>query len=249
MATHFKGPILYSAARKGLENLQVGVWTNQAVFVDDFTGILLDATNDWTVVKDSGATAAITADAATGVLALTSAATTDNDGASIQANEIWGLTDLSAGEKLYFESRFSIASSAGDSVGQMDVWVGLCENFATNPENAFTASNRIGFQLDDGSSLTRLISEASDTETETELDSTYNLTDDTYVTLGFVATKGTSGDIVQYYYNRKLVGTHSTNVPTALMTTAMVEVTGDATGTKSMSIDYIMAAVDRGVTY
>ena len=51
MATHFKGPILYSSARKGLENLQVGVWPDQAVFLDDFTGIVIDATNDWTVVK------------------------------------------------------------------------------------------------------------------------------------------------------------------------------------------------------
>jgi len=248
MATHFKGPILYSSARKGLENLQVGVWTNQAVFLDDFTGIVLDATNDWTVVKDSSATVAITADAATGVLALTSQATTDDDGASIQGNEIWQLP-TTAGEQLFFEARFSIASTAGSSVGQMDVWVGLTENFATHPENAFLATNRIGFQLDDGSSLTRLISESGGTETETELASTYNLVDDTYVTLGFIATKGTSTDTVQYYHNRKLVGTHTTNIPTALLTPAMVEITGDATGTKSMSVDYIMAAVDRGVTY
>jgi len=248
MATHFKGPILYSAARKGLENLQVGVWPDQAVFFDDFTGIVIDTTNDWTVVKDSGATVAISADTATGVVALTSAGTTDNDGASIQGNEIFQLP-TTAGEKLFFESRFSIASTAGDSVGQMDVWVGLCENFATAPENAFAAANRIGFQLDDGSSLTRLISESSGTETETELATTYNLTDDTYVTLGFIATKGTSTDTVQFYYNRQLVGTHTTNIPTALMTPAAVEVSGDGTGTKSMSVDYIMAAVDRGVTY
>jgi len=248
MATHFKGPILYSAARKGLENLQVGVWPDQAVFLDDFTGIVIDTTNDWTVVKDSGATVAITADAATGVVALTSAATTDDDGASIQGNEIFQLP-TTAGEKLYFESRFSIATTAGDSVGQMDVWVGLTENFATHPENAFLATNRIGFQLDDGSSLTRLISESGGTETETELAAAYNLTDDTYVTLGFIATKGTSTDTVQFYYNRQLVGTHTTNVPTDLLTPAMVEVSGDGTGTKSMNVDYVMAAVDRGVTY
>ena len=248
MATHFKGPILYSSARKGLENLQVGVWTNQAVFLDDFTGVVLDATNDWTVVKDTSATAALSADTATGVLALTSQATTDDDGASIQGNEIFQLP-TTAGEKLYFESRFSIATTAGDSVGQMDVWVGLTENFATAPENAFLATNRIGFQLDDGSSLTRLISESGGTETETELAAAYNLTDDTYVTLGFIATKGTSTDTVQFYYNRQLVGTHTTNVPTALLTPAAVEVSGDATGTKSLNVDYIMAAVDRGVTY
>jgi hypothetical protein len=248
MATHFKGPILYSAARKGLENLQVGVWPDQAVFLDDFTGIVIDATNDWTVVKDSGATVAIAADTATGVVALTSAATTDDDGASIQGNEIFQLPST-AGEKLFFEARFSIASTSGSSVGQMDVWVGLCENFATHPENAFAAANRIGFQLDDGSSLTRLISESGGTETETELATTYNLTDDTYVTVGFIATKGTTTDTVQFYYDRQLVGTHTTNIPTALMTPAAVEVSGDATGTKSMNVDYIMAAVDRGVTY
>ena len=248
MATHFKGPILYSAARKGLENLQVGVWPDQAVLYDDFTGIFLDATNDWTVVKDSSATAAISADTATGVLALTSQATTDNDGASIQGNEIFQLPST-AGEKLFFESRFFASTTAGSGVGQMDIWVGLTENFATHPENAFLATNRIGFQLDDGSSLTRLISESGGTETETELAAAYNLTDDTYVTLGFIATKGTSTDTVQFYYNRQLVGTHTTNVPTALLTPAAVEVSGDATGTKSMSVDYIMAAVDRGVTY
>jgi hypothetical protein len=248
MATHFKGPILYSAARKGLENLQVGVWPDQAVFLDDFTGILFDATNDWTVVKDTSATVAISADTATGVVALTSAATTDNDGASIQGNEIFQLPST-AGEKLFFEARFFASTTSGSGVGQMDIWVGLCENFATAPENAFTASNRIGFQLDDGSSLTRLITEASDTETETELATTYNLTDDTYVTVGFIATKGTTTDTVQFYYNRSLVGTHTTNIPTSLMTPAAVEVSGDATGTKSMSVDYILAAVDRGVSY
>lgn len=248
MATHFKGPILYSSARKGLENLQVGVWPDQTVYLDDFTGIAIDATNDWTVVKDTGASVAISADTAAGVVALTSTATTDNDGASIQGNEIFQLP-TTAGEKLYFESRFFASSTAGSGVGQMDIWVGLTENFATNPENAFLATNRIGFQLDDGSSLTRLISESGGTETETELAAAYNLTDDTYVTLGFIATKGTSTDTVQFYYNRQLVGTHTTNVPTALLTPAMVEVSGDATGTKSMSVDYVMAAVDRGVTY
>ena len=248
MATHFKGPILYSAARKGLENLQVGVWPDQAVYLDDFTGIALDATNDWTIIKDTSATVAIAADTATGVVALTSQATTDNDGSSIQGNEIFQLP-TTAGERLFFESRFFVNSTSGSGVGQMDVWVGLCENFATNPEAAFLVANRIGFQLDDGSSLTRLISESGGTETETELAAAYNLVDGTYVTLGFIATKNTTTDTVQFYHNRKLVGTHTTNVPTALMTPAVVEVSGDATGTKSMSVDYVLSAVDRGVSY
>ena len=232
MATHFKGPILYSAARKGLENLQIGVWPDQAILYDDF---IYEFDSGWTVVKDSGATVA----------------TTDNDGGSLQGNEVFQLPTTS-GEKLYFESRFYVNSTAGSGVGQMDVFVGLCENFATHPENGFLSSNRIGFQLDDGSSLTRLISESSDTETETELAAAHNLTDGTYVTAGFVATKGaaTNGtDVVEYFLNRKKVGTHTTNIPTALMTAAAISVSGDATGTKSAGFDYILTAQDRGVTY
>jgi hypothetical protein len=242
--THFSGPVLFSAARPTLENLNIGAWPDQTRFMDDFTGILLDATNDWTVVKDSSATVALQADALNGVVDLTSAATTDNDGSSIQGNEIWGLPST-AGQRLYFEARFQMSD-----VDQMDMFIGVCENFATNPEAIFTASNRIGFQIDDGDATPHLITESSDSETDTTLSgTTYDLSDATDVTVSFVATKGTTTDKVKFYINRTLVGTHTTNVPTANMTQAAAEVSGDATGTKSMSIDYIMVAQDRGVSY
>ena len=61
------------------------------VYMDDFTGVTLDNTNDWTVVKDSGASAAIAADVVGGAVTLSSTATTDNDGASIQGNEIFSV--------------------------------------------------------------------------------------------------------------------------------------------------------------
>ena len=242
--THFSGPVLFSAARPTLENLNIGAWPDQTRFMDDFTGILLDATNDWTVVKDSGASAALQADALNGVVDLTSAATTDNDGGSIQGNEIWGLPST-AGQRLYFEARFQMSD-----VDQMDMFIGVCENFATNPEAIFTASNRIGFQIDDGDATPHLITESSDSETDTTLSgTTYDLSDATDVTVSFVATKGTTTDKVRFYINRTLVGTHTTNVPTANMTQAAAEVSGNATGTKSMSVDYIMVAQDRGVSY
>jgi len=212
--------------------------------MDDFTGVTLDATNDWTVVKDSSATVALQADALNGVVDLTSQATTDDDGSSIQGNEIWGLPST-AGEKLYFEARFQMSD-----VDQMDMFIGVCENFATNPENIFTASNRIGFQIDDGDATPHLITESSDSETDTTLSgTTYDLSDATDVTVSFVATKGTSTDVVDFYINRTKVGSHTTNVPTANMTQAAAEISGNATGTKSMSIDYIMVAQDRGVSY
>jgi hypothetical protein len=242
--THFSGPVTFSGARPTLQNLNIGTWPDQTRYMDDFTGVTFDNTNDWTVVKDTSAAVAIQADALNGVVDLTSQATTDNDGASIQGNEIWGLPST-AGQKLYFEARFQMSD-----VDQMDMFIGVTENFASAPENIFTASNRIGFQIDDGDATPHLITESGDSETDTTLTgTTYDLTDATDVTVSIVATKGTTTDVVDFYINRALVGSHTTNVPTANMAQAAAEVSGDASGTKSMSIDYIMVAQDRGVSY
>ena len=226
--TRFSGPVLYSAARPSLEDLNVSYWPDQLVYLDDFTGVAFDNTNDWTVVKDS----------------VTSTATTDDDGSSIQGNEIFGLPST-AGEKLYFEARFQMSDA-----DQMDMYIGLSENFATNPENVLSAANRIGFRIVDGDATPVLITESGGSETSTTLSgTTYDFSDATDVTVSFVATKGTATDKVGFYINRTLVGTHSTNVPTANMAAAAMELSGNATGTKSMSIDYIMVSQDRGVSY
>ena len=79
MATHFKGPILFSAQRAALENLNIARWNDQFIQFDDFDHGALDETLRFTIVKDSGAAAAIVADARSGELNLTSANTTDND--------------------------------------------------------------------------------------------------------------------------------------------------------------------------
>ena len=248
MATHFKGPILYSSAQKGLENLNIGVWPDQCVLWDDF---VFEFDTGWTIIKDTGADVSIAADTVNGVAVITSAATTNDDGGSIQGNEIFQLPNV-AGEMLYYETRIYVDSTSGSGAGQMDVWPGVCENFATNPEAGFLVDNRIGFALDDGSASLRLITEAGGTKTETVADSTLDMVDGTYVTLGFTATKGaaTNGtDVVRFYRNKQLIGSHTTNIPTALMTPAAISVSGDATGTKSMGIDYILTASDRGVSY
>jgi len=82
MAVHFTGPILYAgkdAPRKWFANLPIANTPDYVSTFDDYTGVALDSTNDWTVVKDSGASAAIAADVESGVLLLSSTATTDRD--------------------------------------------------------------------------------------------------------------------------------------------------------------------------
>jgi hypothetical protein len=114
--------------------------------MDDFTGIAIDKTNDWTELKDTNATVAIGADVLGGVVVLTSEATTDNDGASIQGNEIFA---VAADRDVWFETKLFITDAEGDA---MDVCVGLTVNFATNPEAMLAAADRIVFQINDGDS-------------------------------------------------------------------------------------------------
>ena len=245
MATHFKGPVLFSNA-SAFENLKMSMWPDQFTYFDDFNQGALDATHNWTIVKDSGASAAVVADSLSGEVNLTSANTTDNDGASIQAKQESFALPTSAGKKLYFETRVKISDAT-----QTDFLVGFTETFATNPEAALSSSNVIGFVKVDGSAIVKGTTESGDTQTLVEFADTTKSTmeNDTYVTLGLVATKGTNLDKVEFYINRNKVGQSTTNIPTANMKVMAMSVSGDATGTKVTTIDYIMAAQDRNVSY
>ena len=234
-ATHYSGPLQYSG--KGATgawgtDLTIGADNDVVVYMDDFLGVALDSTNDWTVVKDSGATAGIVADTVNGVLELTSAATTDDDGASVQGNEVF---KVQADKVVWFETKLQC-----NDADQTDICVGLTVNFATNPEAMLAAADRIVFQVNDGDASILCKTESGSTETST--DSLVDLVDDTYVTLGFrVQSTGQVG----FYVNRQLVATHTTNIPTTELALGAMSVSGSATGTRSTKVDYIFAAATR----
>lgn len=233
--THFSGPIEYSG--KGATgawgtDLTIAANNDVVVYMDDFLGVAVDATNDWTVIKDSSAAAAIVADTVNGVLGLTSAATTDDDGASIQGNEIF---KAASGKSIWFETKLQ-----NNKVAQSEICVGLTVNFATNPEAMLTAADRIVFQVNDGDASILCKTEASGTETST--DSGIDMVDDTYVTLGF-RVSGTGR--VDFYVNRNLVATHTTNIPTTELAMAAMSISGDNLGTRATLIDYIFASATR----
>lgn len=200
--------------------------------MDDFTRVANDETNDWTVIEDTGASVAIVADSASGELALTSTATTDNDGASIQGNEIWV---PASGRTMWFETRIKCSDA-----DETDICAGFTVNFTTNPEAMLTAAERICFQVDDGDASVLCKTETGGTETST--DSGVDLVDDTYAKLG-IKVLGTGG--VEFYINRQLVASHSTNIPTTEMAVAAMSLSGSATGTRVTTLDYIMAAQSR----
>ena len=156
MATHIKGPILFSKQRPALENLNIARWNDQFIQFDDYDHGAIDETLRWVIVKDSGASVAVVADARSGEVNLTSTATTENDGASLQGHEEYFSLPTTAGNKLYYETRIKTSD-----VDQMDILVGLTETFATNPEAALLSANIIGFLLVDGSAVISGVTEAS----------------------------------------------------------------------------------------
>jgi len=234
--THFSGPVLYSG--KGQitgawgEDLPIGVNLDVFQLFDDFTKVALDATNDWTVVKDSGAAAGIGADVVGGVLDLTSAATTDDDGASVQGNEVFL---PAAGKTIWFEALLQC-----NDADQTDICVGLTVNFATNPEAMLAAADRICFQVDDGNASILCKTEVGGVETST--DSGVDLADNVYVTLS-IRVIGTGQ--VEFYVNHKLVSTHTTNIPATELAVGAMSLSGSASGTRRTRIDYLFAAATR----
>ena len=233
MATHHNTPVLYSGYASGYKDLRempMSINPDYYCLEDDF---VYELDTGWTVVKDSGATVAIVADTVGGELAITSTATTDNDGGSVQGNEIFA---VAADKNMFFQTRIK-----NNDVDQTDICVGFTVNFATNPENMLTATDRIVFQVDDGDASILCKTEKDGTETST--DSGIDMVDDTYIKLG-IACSGTGK--VEFFINDRLVATHSTNIPDdENLAIAAMSLSGSASGTRVTTIDYLMGARTR----
>lgn len=233
MATHHNTPVLYSGFASGFKDLRempISINPDYYCIEDDF---VYELDTGWVVVKDSGATVAIVADTIGGELAITSTATTDNDGGSVQGNEIFA---VATGKDMFFQTRIK-----NNDVDQSDICVGFTLNFATNPENMLTATDRIVFQVDDGDASILCKTEKDGTETST--DSGIDMVDDTYVKLG-ISCSGTG--TVEFFVNDKLVATHSTNIPDdENLAIAAMSLSGSASGTRVTTIDYLMGARTR----
>ena len=233
MATHHNTPVLYSgyaAGYKDLREMPMSINPDYFCLEDDY---VYELDTGWTTVKDSGATVAIVADTVGGELGITSAATTDNDGGSVQGNEIFA---VAADKNMFFQTRIK-----NNDVDQTDICVGFTVNFATNPENMLTATDRIVFQVDDGDASILCKTEKDGTETST--DSGIDMVDDTYIKLG-IACSGTGK--VEFFINDKLVATHSTNIPDdENLAIAAMSLSGSASGTRVTTIDYLMGARTR----
>ena len=246
MAQPIPGPLLYeegrssSGAREFFGNMPLDLPINpdSVCFMDDFTmlhGKALNQTDMYDVVKDSSASIAMT-DAHGGVVVLTSAATTDNDGVLLQCTT--QLVKLQSNKKLWFEARYQ-TSDADDS----DNFVGLAKQAATNPEAVVVAGlARIGFQINEGDASILFVSDNGTVTTST--DTGIDASDATDVVLGFHY----NGSKIDVYVNRMKVLsglTPTVVVGTDLLSPACFHLSGNATGTHTGKLDYLMMVAER----
>lgn len=244
------GPLVYddglssNGAREWFKNMPLDVTINPdyICIFDDFTnlhGKALNATDMYdTSVKDAGASTALGADTLGGIATITSAATTGTDGGSIQM--LNQCVQLQANKKLWFEARVK-----GSSVADQEMFVGLCKQIVTNPEDLLVANfARIGFELRASTAVVKasMGSGTADTVSSTGV----SMADNTFIKLGFYF----DGQQVQFFVDRlKKITTVASGVTpvigTDLLSPAFESRSISAAGTRTGSIDYFMVIAER----
>tara|TARA_R110002020_G_C16037004_1_gene753373 strand:+ start:19 stop:780 length:762 start_codon:yes stop_codon:yes gene_type:complete len=239
--TRFSGPVLYSGngtSNEFFTNLPIGLNPDYTVFHHDFLGIALDTTNDWDYDQVSSGTAAITADTLNGWVNL-SGTGSDNTGAALQTNETFGVV---ADTNVFFETTCALSDA-----DQTDFFVGLCENGTASTSVPFATNNQIGFLVVDGAADIFAVCDSGGTETKTDTGVDFEdgvlsgggLTNSRR--LGFVA-KGTGE--VEFYVDRSLVTTTTSNIPTTQLALWIASVAGEGAANPAY-VDYVLCVQQR----
>lgn len=231
MAVHFTGPVLNAVktggTREWFSNLPVCSSPEYVVYFNDFLVAQDYAATDWVVTEvGAGGTEAIAADETNGALLLTCDAN-DNDLVALQSLEEWA--KLTVGKRVWFETKLKISDAT-----QSDYFVGLNVTDTT----LLASTDSVGFLKNDGdTNINARTGLVSTTTTDTGFDMTAN----TYVTLGFY-WDGISS--VKFFVDRALAATHTTNIPTAKLALSAHIQNGEGAA-KTMTIDYLYVCQER----
>jgi hypothetical protein len=236
LPTRFTGPVLNPDSSRGsrewFSNLPTSQDPDYVVYFNDFLVAQDYAASDWVVTTTEAgagsATEALAADEASGALLLTNDAA-DDDLDSLQSTEEFAR--LTSGKKLWMEWKIKTSDAT-----QSDLFVGL----GITDTTPLDTSDRVGFQKDDGNASILCKTEKDGTETST--DSGSDMTNDTYVTLGFYYDGGSS---VEFYVNRAKVATHTTNVPDDENLAITMHIQNGEAVAKTLTVDYIYLCQQR----
>lgn len=233
---HLHGPIKNKVKKGGvrqwMSDLPIESNPDLCVYMNDFLATQDYAAADWTIntteAGSGSATEAIAADEKYGALVITNDDAND-DVDSLQMNEEnW---KLESGKQVWMEMRLKVLD-----VANADLFVGLAIT-DTTPRDA---SDKVGFLLADESAALSCLNTKDTTSTTTA--SIATLVADTYVKLGF-HWDGKSK--IEYFVNRALVATHSTNVPDDENLAVTLNIQNGAAAANVLTVDYIYVAQER----
>lgn len=237
MSTHFTGPILNKDNNRGprelMSKMPVGAdLMDYIVYSNDFLVEQDYAAADWviTTTEDGSGSAseALASDEVGGALVITND-DADDDSNSLQLTQ--ETFKLASDKRVWMEVRAKV-----NDADQVDAFIGLCVTDTT----PLAATDRVGFQIDDGNASINVLTEKDSTETKT--DSDVDASDDTYVKLGMYSDG--SGK-VEFYVDRNKVATHSTNIPDDENLCVTLHLVNGEAAAQSLTVDYIHVVQER----
>jgi|TARA_E500000305_G_C3973431_1_gene213114 hypothetical protein len=247
--THFRNPVMFAGLSnntKWFKDLPVDNNPNFVCYKDDFIYNTLPASEWSTSIADGGASAGISNEVG-GAVTLTSANTTDNNGIALVKTQnsfqaVAETTDSSGavtnpGTVIWYEARIK-----NNDANATDYGTGLCETFVGT--SGWRSANRISIESNNGEQFYRFVTRNAAGTNQVQY-SSYTITDDGYDTVGFRVDKAGK---VEFFVNRALAATVTSNINTDDMQMFAASVSASAAGQRVTTLDYITATQNRNAS-
>ena len=244
--THFTNAVMFAGLnnnKKWFRDLPVDNNPNYICYKDDFIYNTLPSSEWSTSIADGGAAAGISNEVG-GAVTLTSANTTDNNGLALvkTANTFQAVAETrdstgaitNPGTIIWYEARIQ-----NNDANATDYGTGLVETFTGT--SGWRSANRISIESNNGEQFYRFVTkDASGTNQVTH--TAYTITDSSYDTVGFRVDRA---GVVEFFVNRELAATVTSNINTDDMQMFAASVSASASGQRVTKLDYITATQNR----
>ena len=231
---------------KWFKDLPVDNNPNYICYKDDFIYNTLPSAEWSTSIADAGAAAGISNEVG-GAVTLTSANTTDNNGIALvkTANTFQAVAETrdssnaitNPGTVIWYEARIK-----NNDANATDYGTGLVETFTGT--SGWRSANRISIESNNGEQFYRFVTKNADGTNQVQHTS-YTITDDGYDTVGFRVDKAGK---VEFFVNRELAATVTSNINTDDMQMFAASVSASATGQRVTKLDYISCTQNRNAS-
>ena len=247
--THFTNAVMFAGLnnnKKWFRDLPVDNNPNYICYKDDFIYNTLPSSEWSTSIADAGAAAGISNEVG-GAVTLTSANTTDNNGLALvkTANTFQAVAETrdstgaitNPGTIIWYEARIQ-----NNDANATDYGTGLVETFTGT--SGWRSANRISIESNNGEQFYRFVTkDASGTNQVTH--TAYTITDSSYDTVGFRVDRA---GVVEFFVNRELAATVTSNINTDDMQMFAASVSASASGQRVTKLDYITATQNRNAS-